>query len=63
MIIKEYYRTREDGIKLYRSYSSLSVKICLKDHPSKIYDDAIDPKTSKNEYEETDSPIITHIEE
>lgn len=63
MIQKEFYETRKDGVKLYRSYSDLGVKIHLKNNPSKIYDDAIDPENSKNEYEETDIPIIIHIEE
>ena len=63
MIQKDFYETRKDGVNLYRSYSDLGVKIYLKNNPSKIYDDAIDPETSKNEYEETDIPIIIHIEE
>lgn len=57
MIKKEYYKTREDGVKLYRTYSDIGYKI--KRVSSGItYDDAID--VSENvEYEEVDEYIDT----
>lgn len=56
MIIKEYYRTREDGVKLYKSYSDQGVKIVQlgTDH---IYDEAIDVENASYVYLETLTPI------
>ena len=55
MIKKEYYKTREDGVKLYRTYSDTGHKI-RKVSDDVIYGDAID--VSKNvEYEEIDEYI------
>lgn len=63
MIVREFYKTRNDGVKLYRTYSDQNYKICnVKDH-TKIYDDAIDIENSKNLYVETDIPItLPYIE-
>lgn len=56
MIVKEFYRTREDGIDLYRTYSDEDYRI-RKVGTNEIYDEAIDIEDSEYEYEETDEKI------
>ena len=57
MIKKEYYKTMEDGVKLYRTYSDTGHKI-KRVSDGITYDDAID--VSENvEYEEVDEYIDT----
>jgi hypothetical protein len=52
MIIKEFYRIREDGAKLYRTYSADNLKI-RKVGTEEIYDEAIDMESAPYTYEET----------
>lgn len=61
MIIKEYYKTRTDGVRLMRTYSDL--KVCIKNETGNIYDEAIDPDYMIHTYEETDIPIPQESEE
>lgn len=56
MIVKEYYATRSDGVKLYKSYSDNN-KIIRKVGTSEEYDSAIDIETANYVYEETDKDI------
>jgi hypothetical protein len=56
MIVKEFFRTREDGVNLYRNYSDADVKI-KKVGTEEIYDEAIDVEGAPYTYEETDIPI------
>lgn len=56
MIIKEFYRTRKDGVNLYRTYSDQNVKI-HKVGTEEYYDEAIDIENAPYVYEETDQPI------
>lgn len=56
MIIKVFYRTREDGVKLFHSYSDKGMQI-LKIGTDEIYDEAIDVENAPFTYEETDIPI------
>ena len=56
MIIKEYYRTRKDGVKLNRTYSDANLKI-QKVGTNEVYDEAIDVEGAPYEYTETDEPI------
>lgn len=58
MVIKEYYRTREDGVKLYRNYSDEKLKI-VKLGTDEIYDEAIDVENAPYIYLETATPIET----
>lgn len=53
MIVKEFYRTRQDGVNLYRTYSDKGVQI-RKVSTDEIYDEAIDVENAPFEYEETD---------
>ena len=56
MIVKEYYNTREDGVKLFRTYSDRN-KYIQKVGTTEIYSEAIDIEDAPYEYEETDEEI------
>lgn len=56
MIIKEYYRTRKDGVNLFRTYSDANLKI-QKVGTDEVYDEAIDVQNAPYEYVETTEPI------
>ena len=56
MVVKEFYRTRKDGVNLYRNYSDQNLKI-RKVGTEEIYDEAIDVEFAPYLYEETDMPI------
>ena len=56
MIVKEYYGTRKDKIKLYKTYSDNN-KIIHKIGTDEEYDIAIDVENAPFEYEETDKDI------
>lgn len=56
MIVKEFYKKREDGINLYRTYSDEKYRI-RKIGTDEIYDEAIDIEGSDYRYEETDEKI------
>lgn len=56
MVKKEYYRVRQDGVLLYRTYSDADLKI-RKVGTNEIYDEAIDIEGAPFTYEETDKPI------
>lgn len=56
MIIKEFYKTRTDGVDLYRIYSDANLYI--RQLPTNVeYTEAIDVKWASYAYEETDKPI------
>lgn len=52
MLKKEFYKTREDGIRLYMTYSTDNYKIKQLE-TGEIYDNAIDVENQKYTYEET----------
>lgn len=56
MIIKEFYKTRKDGVNLYKTYSDQELKI-QKVGTDEIYSSAIDVEDALFEYVETDLPI------
>ena len=56
MIVKEYYATRKDGVKLNRIYSDSNKKI-RKVGTDEEYSEAIDVENSQFVYEETDKDI------
>lgn len=62
MIKREFYKTREDGINLYRTYSDDYYKI-KKVGTEEIYDEAIDVENTSYTYEETTIPIEIDINE
>lgn len=54
MIITEYYKTREDGVVLNRTYSDAGFMV---ERDGVRYGEAIDPAELNREYTETDEPI------
>ena len=56
MIIKEFYRTRKDGVNLYKSYSSEGYLI-QKVGTDEKYTTAIDVENAPYEYIETDEKV------
>lgn len=56
MVIKEFYRIREDGVVLYRTYSDANLMI-RKVGTEEVYSEAIDVENARYTYEETDTPI------
>ena len=55
MAIKvEFYRTREDGVRLVRTYSDINHYI---ERDGVVYSEAIDPEELNRQYTETDIPI------
>lgn len=55
MIVTEFYREREDGINLYRTYSDQGFMI--EQETGALYDAAIDIEDSGHTYTETEQPI------
>ena len=62
MIVREFYRIREDGIRLFRTYSDESYKI-RQIETGNIYYEAIDVEDKNYTYEETNEPIEEIVEE
>lgn len=56
MIEKVFYRTRTDGVNLYRTYSTEGLQI-RKVGTDEVYDEAIDIETASYTYEETDVAV------
>lgn len=56
MIVREFYRTRKDGINLYRTYSDNGFYI-LQNETNIEYEEAIDVENAPYTYSETDKPI------
>lgn len=61
MIVKEFYRKREDGVRLYRTYSDKGMYI-LQNQTGIEYSEAIDVEGKAYTYTETDRPIEEEIE-
>lgn len=57
MVIKEYFMTRKDGVKLYRNYSDQN-KMILQIETGIKYAEAIDVESAPYTYEETDEDIL-----
>ena len=56
MIVREYFMTRKDGVKLYKTYSDQN-KYIRKVGTEEEYDIAIDIENAPYTYEETDKEI------
>lgn len=54
MIVTEYYRTREDGVVLNRTYSDEGMMI---ERDGVRYSEAIDPADLDRQYTETDEKV------
>lgn len=57
MLQREYYKTREDGVNLYRTFSDEN-KFIRKNGTNEFYEDAIDVEDTPYEYTETEEIII-----
>ena len=58
MIVREYFDTRKDGVRLYRTYSDSNLYI-RKVGTDKVYSEAIDIEDAPYVYEEID--ILTCV--
>ena len=56
MIISIFYKTRDDGVNLYRSYSDAKMMI-HKIGTDEYYAEAVDVENAPWSYEETDIPV------
>ena len=56
MVVKEFYRTRGDGVNLYRTYSTEGFQV-RKVGTDEVYDEAIDVEETQFEYVETNELI------
>jgi len=56
MVITEFYRTREDGVVLNRTYSDRGMMI-HGGFPEGDYEESIDPENANRVFTETDIPI------
>ena len=56
MVIREFYAKRSDGVNLYLTKSTETLKI-RKVGTGEIYDEAVDVEFVNYVYEETDIPI------
>lgn len=56
MIKREFYIERQDGVKLYRTYSDEGFRIVQ--HPTEItYDEAVDVEDAEYTYTESDEKV------
>lgn len=62
MIVREFYRTRKDGVNLYRTYSDNGFYI-LQNETNIEYEEAIDVENAPYTYSETNKPIPTEPSE
>lgn len=58
MVIKEYYKTRADGVRLYRCYSD-NGKTLVQSQTEIEYSEAIDPENSTYTYTEGNDIELT----
>lgn len=56
MIVREYYMTRRDGIRLFRTYSDKNLYI-IQEQTNDLYDQAIDVENAPYTYIESTQPI------
>lgn len=56
MIKRELFRTREDGVNLYKTYSDEGFQI-RQIETGAVYDEAIDVETTNFTYEETGEKV------
>lgn len=60
MIIREYYTTRQDGVRLYKTYSDRN-KYIIQQPTGAEYDVAIDVENAPYTYIESDKDIETEV--
>ena len=62
MIIREFYKVRNDGVALYKTYSDKN-KYIIQQPTGIEYDEAIDVENAPYYYVESDKDIIEEKEE
>lgn len=62
MIKKDYYSTRDDGVNLFRTFSTAG-KLIMQVETGIIYEEAIDIEGKGFTYEETDTYIDVYADE
>lgn len=62
MIVKELYKTRADGVNLYRTYSDEGKRL-LQVETGNVYDEAVDIEGAPYTYTESDEEIEMTAEE
>lgn len=62
MIVKEFYKQRNDGVNLYRTYSDEDFYI-KQNETGNIYDEAIDVENAPYTYSETEERIEDNLNE
>ena len=62
MIVREFYKTRDDGARLYITYSDVGKKI-QKVGTEEIYDEAVDVEEAGFEYAETGEDIDDDVDD
>ena len=55
MIVREFYRTRNDGVNLYRTYSDAGLSLIRNDGVE--YDEAIDVEDASYTYTESTNKV------
>lgn len=58
MIVREYFQTRSDGVRLFRTYSDAGFLI-RQTQTGAEYSEAVDVEDAPYTYTETDTPIET----
>lgn len=58
MIVKEEFKTREDGVKLFRTYSDDGKKI-VQNETGVLYSEAIDVENAPYTYSESAEDVLT----
>lgn len=56
MIVREYFATRKDGVRLFKAYSDAGYMI-RQEQTGTEYSEAIDVEDAPYTYEETETPI------
>lgn len=62
MIIREEYKTRMDGVKLFRTYSDEGKKI-IQNETGIVYEEAVDVENTPYTYSESEEDIELTAEE
>jgi hypothetical protein len=58
MIVREFFETRSDGVRLYKTYSDSGLMI-RQNESGNIYSEAVDVENAPFTYSETDEQIET----
>ena len=61
MIVREYYMTRRDGIRLFRTYSDKNLYI-IQEQTNDLYEEAIDVENAPYTYIES-TQLIEEVQE